>query len=205
MDINLYFTFLLLSFLVIIVPGPNVLVIVSTSIMHGKNRGLQTVMGTSLTMAIQLVIAGVSTSWFVQILSDGFYLIKWVGVAYLVYIGIMHLSDALYSTRSKNNLTTSSTFSRGFYVSLTNPKTILFFSAFLPQFVSSSETYTYQILILSCMFLLLAVALDSGYAILSAKLKPVMEKHDLYKVQNVFSGLLFLGASAWVAVSRRAQ
>ena len=205
MEISLYLTFLFLSFLVIIIPGPNVLVIISTSIAHGKNRGLQTVLGTSLAMAIQLVVAGVSTIWFVELLSDGFIVLKWVGVLYLIYLGVMHLRSAFVMSEIKGGLSASSTFRRGFLVSLTNPKTILFFSAFIPQFVSSSESYVSQVYLLSLTFFIIAVILDSAYAVLSAKLQPIMENHNLYKLQNMFSGLLFLGASAWLAVSRRVE
>ena len=62
-------TFILISIGIIVVPGPNVLVVVSTSISHGKLRGLQTVVGTSVAMAIQLLIAAVGTAWFVAALT----------------------------------------------------------------------------------------------------------------------------------------
>jgi len=205
MDITLFLTFVIVSFAVIVIPGPNVLVIVSTSIMHGKNRGLQTVAGTSLAMALQLVIVVVGTSWFIQILADGFYILKWLGVAYLLYLGLQHLKNAIFVQSSRSELTASASFSRGFFVSLTNPKTLLFFSSFLPQFVSSSENYLFQIALLSVVFLLLAVVLDSCYAILSTRLKPLLEQRNLSKLQTGFSGLLFLGASVWLAALRRAQ
>jgi threonine/homoserine/homoserine lactone efflux protein len=202
MDINLFFTFFVISFSLIIIPGPNVLVIVSTSITHGKNRGLQTVAGTSIAMAIQLVIVGVGTAWFIQILSEGFYFLKWLGVAYLLYLGFFHIKCTFFSESTKYKLTAASSFSRGFFVSLTNPKTLLFFSAFLPQFISSTEHYLQQITLLSITFLLLAVVLDSCYALLSSRLQPILEQRNLEKIQNGFSGLLFLGASVWLATSR---
>ena len=85
MESTLYLTFVLISLGIIIIPGPNVLIIVSTSISHGIQRGLMTVAGTSVAMAIQLFIAAMVTSSFVQLLSNGFILVKWLGVAYLVY------------------------------------------------------------------------------------------------------------------------
>jgi len=205
MDINLYLTFLIVSFGLIIIPGPNVLIIISTSLSHGKHRGLQTVAGTSLAMAIQLIIVALATSTFIQFLTNGFYILKWVGVAYLLYLGLLHFKYAFFNKISSTELTASASFSRGFFVSLTNPKTLLFFSAFFPQFVSSTESYLVQISLLSITFLLLAVMLDTGYALLSVKLKPLLEQRRLVKLQNGFSGLLFLGASAWLAVSRRAS
>ena len=181
------------------------LVIISTSLTHGKSRGLQTVAGTSLAMAVQLIIVALATSTFVQFLTDGFYIVKWLGVAYLLYLGLLHLKYALFTKTSNSELTASASFSRGFFVSLTNPKTLLFFSAFFPQFVSSSESYLLQISILSVTFLMLAIILDTGYALLSVKMKPLLEQRNLFKLQNGFSGLLFLGASAWLAVLHRSQ
>ena len=148
MDTTLYLTFLAVSFGLIIIPGPNVLVIVSTSITHGTKRGLQTVAGTSLAMAVQLLIVTVGTTWFVHLISNGLYYIKWVGVIYLLYLGVNHLK-AINNKQHIPKVTASSTFARGFLISLTNPKTILFFSAFLPQFVSSIENYHFQYSFLS--------------------------------------------------------
>ena len=203
MDITLYLTFLIVSFGLIIVPGPNVLVIVSTSVAHGKKRGLQTVAGTSLAMALQLLIVGMGTAWLVQLIADGLYYLKWVGVAYLLYLGLKHIKTAMKATNRSVEITASATFTRGFLVSLTNPKTMLFFSAFFPQFVSGAENYHFQILLLSSTFLILATVLDSCYALLSSKLVLLTKNGYMARMQAGFSGLLFLGAGAWLASTNR--
>jgi len=205
MDTALYISFLIVSIGIILIPGPNVLIIISTSLNYGKSRGLQTVAGTSLAMAIQLLVAGISTSWFIHLLADGFYILKWLGVAYLMYLVFLHLRLAVIGQVSEGQLTASVTFTRGFLVSLTNPKTILFFSAFLPQFISSTGDYVQQIAILSVTFLFFAIVLDSCYAILSARFKSLLAQRNLARIQNGTSGLLFLGASAWLATTRRVQ
>lgn len=204
MDATLFISFVLVSVALIVVPGPNVLVIVSTSLAHGKTRGLQTVAGTTLAMALQLLIAGIGTAWFVQRLVEGFYYLKWIGVLYLIYLACVHIRQALLAHETTPiNITASATFARGFLVSATNPKTILFFSAFLPQFIHSSENYVQQISLLSLTFLLLAAALDSCYALLSARLRPLLLKRNMTRIQNGLSGLLYIGASAWLAATRR--
>lgn len=203
MDTSLFISFLIVSVGIIIVPGPNVLVIISTSLKYGRSRGLQTVAGTSLAMLVQLIVAGVATTWFIQSLSEGFFILKWLGVAYLLYLGLLHIKYAVLNQESEIKLSAAATFSRGFFVSLTNPKTILFFSAFLPQFISSEGDYLQQINLLSLTFLLIAVILDSGYALLSSKFKSLIEQRDFSRIQNGFSGLLFLGASTWLAALHR--
>lgn len=204
MDITLYLSFLAVSFGLIIVPGPNVLVIVSTSVAHGPKRGLLTVAGTSFAMAIQLIVVAVSTAWFVQWITQGLDYLKWLGVAYLLYLGVLHLKAAVRPKTRDVDISSSATFIKGFIVSLTNPKTLLFFGAFLPQFVTATGDYTFQIVLLSLSFLMMAVVLDSGYALLSSKLKVLMSSRNLNVFRNGFSGLLYLGASAWLAVSRHA-
>ena len=192
--------FILISFGIIIIPGPNVLVIVSTSIAHGKVRGLQTVAGTSTAMLIQLGIAAFGTSWFVSALANGFVWLKWLGVTYLIYLGVNHLL-AIRNT-ANTQISAVGTFRRGFWVSLTNPKTILFFSAFLPQFTSPAISYQLQIAELSLIFWFLAVALDSGYALLAYKLSSILKIKNLDKFKNGASGALYLGASAVLATTK---
>jgi threonine/homoserine/homoserine lactone efflux protein len=195
-------TFALVSIGIILVPGPNVLVVISTSISNGKLRGVQTVAGTSIAMAIQLVIAAMATAWFVTALKAGLLWLKWAGVVYLVYLGVSHLVKASSDAMPGNSVTALGSFQRGFWVSLTNPKTILFFGAFLPQFVSPSEPYLTQIAILSVIFWILAVALDSGYALLASKLTSLLRSKELTKYQNGASGILYLGAGATLVVTR---
>jgi homoserine/homoserine lactone efflux protein len=202
MDTTLFITFLLVSFGIVVVPGPNVLVIVSTSIAHGKRRGLQTVAGTSLAMAIQLFVAAVTTSSFTRSMAQGFVILKWAGVAYLAYLGLAHIKKALAETTT--GISAPISFSRGFGVSITNPKTIVFFGAFLPQFVSASGGYLPQITILSVTFLLLALLLDSCYAILGSRLYSLIKNQGTSRLHWI-NGLLYWGAGAWLAATRRVQ
>ena len=187
-------TFVLVSAGIIIIPGPNVLVIISTSISHGKARGLQTVAGTSCAMILQLFAAALGTAWLVSVLSSGFLWIKWIGVSYLIYLGVTHLFTAVTKSKVKKSPSAIGSFQRGFWVSLTNPKTILFFSAFLPQFVSGSGSYLSDVAMLSTIFLVLAVVLDSGYAILSGKISTRLTNPSAVRFQNLFSGIMFFGA-----------
>jgi len=180
-----------------------VLVIVSTSIAHGAKQGLQTVAGTSSAMAIQLVVIAVSTTWFVRLITNGLFYLKWLGVAYLLYLGIYHLKTAIRSKQQETELSPSASFVKGFLVSLINPKTLLFFSAFLPQFVSATGNYNFQIFLLSFSFLLMATILDACYALLSSKLTLLVNNRQLNYFQNTFSSVLYLIASTWLAATNR--
>lgn len=196
MELPLFITFVFASIALIVMPGPNVLVVVSTSISHGAKKGLQTVLGTSSAMVLQLTFTALSTSWLVATLVSGLFWLKWLGVAYLIYLGVTHLYRFF-----KNNTETSTprflgTYSRGFFVSLTNPKTLLFFGAFLPQFVSPDGDYLQQIAILSLTFLLLASIIDVLYALLAARVSVYLQSIKYRRLQSGLSGLIYFGSAS---------
>ena len=203
MDISLFPVFLIVSFGMIVIPGPNVLVIISTSILHGRIRGLQAVAGTSLAMLVQLVVVGVGTSWFITMLASGLNFLKWFGITYLLYLGAKHLKQAVRAEDKRLEISGATSFARGFVTSLTNPKTLLFFSAYLPQFVSAPQHYAFEISILSITFLLMAILLDSCYAVFTDRLKSAASGRFPGKLGDGISGTLYLGAGAWLATSRR--
>jgi len=182
MEITLYLAFLLTSIAVIIVPGPNVLVIVSTSLNGGIKRGLQTVAGTSVAMSIQLVVAALASMSVIQFVEHGLTFLKWAGLLYLGYLAVSHWRQAWQKDGADDEVAETTavwTFGRGFLVSISNPKTILFFTAFLPQFAAATYDYSMQIALLSISFLLLAAFFDSLYAVMAGKLN-----HLLYTRQR---------------------
>lgn len=205
MDLSLYVTFLLVSSVVIITPGPNVLLVVATSLAHGRIRGLQTVIGMLVAMVIQLYVAVQGTVWLAERLSDFFQCIKWVGVIYLVYLGFGRLK-AVYRNKDsvdEKQITAGGTFLRGFFVALTNPKTILFFGAFLPQFTSSAYAIGPQLLLLSASFLVLAAFFDSCYVLGAGVIRKFATHPAFQRWMDGVVGTLFIGAGAGLAIARK--
>ena len=202
MPTELYVSFVLVSLLVIAVPGPNILVIVSTSLGAGTVRGLQTVMGTSLAMIVQLAVAALGTTGLLVLLNNGLRWLKWAGVLYLLYLAYCAFRQMkIGNAKNPDGL---GSFQRGFWVSLTNPKTIFFFSAFLPQFVSGDQNYLLQISMLSATFWVLAVIIDSGYAVLAARVRSLLTSDRMHRIQNGLTGTLYLSAGILLANSNRA-
>lgn len=157
--------FTLASVGILALPGPNVIVIASTSLAHGRLRGMQTVAGTCSGVALQLIVAAVGISWLAAALAEHFFWIKWLGIAYLIYLAIRqirHMRDSVTVP-----LSSLGSFQRGFWIALSNPKTILFFSAFLPQFTVASEPYLPQIALLSAIIWIITLVRDSAYALFS--------------------------------------
>jgi homoserine/homoserine lactone efflux protein len=165
-------------------------------------RGLQTVAGTSAAMIVQLLVAALGTAWFVIAVSEGLKWLKWLGVAYLLYLGYKQIRASMGGITLSSPSAVGS-FQRGFWVSLTNPKTILFFGAFMPQFVLPQQSYLAEVAVLSAIFWAMAVALDSLYALFSSKIVSRLRVLPNNRFMGIFSGSLFMGAGAALAAVGR--
>ena len=144
----------------IVIPGPNVALIVANSVAHGTRFGLLTVAGTSSAVVVQLALTVLGATAVLNFLAASFDWLRWVGVAYLVWLGIaawrapaVDLARVGPQARSARLI-----YARGFLVGLTNPKTLLFYGAFLPQFITPGPTAADQLLLLAVTFLVVAVA-----------------------------------------------
>lgn len=205
LESNLFLAFIAVSSGIILFPGPNVLLIVSHTINQGTKRGLVTVAGTSSAMAIQLAIATLGMTSAMIVLSAWFEWLRWCGVAYLIYIGVQQWRFASVDESSALAAPppTKAVYWRGFFVSLTNPKTILFFAAFLPQFVNPARPALAQMALLSATFLCLATLLDSLYAVFAGQILEKLADPRRIRLRNRLSGSLFIGAGLALALIRR--
>lgn len=153
---------------ILAIPGPNMVIVAATSASHGLVRGMQTVTGTTSGMAVQLVVAATATSWLATLLAEQFHWLRWLGLAYLAWF-VWHQARQ-FGKRGRPMPSASGSFHRGFLIALSNPKTILFFSAFLPQFTVDTEPFAQQIVLLSAITWSLAVVRDSACALLADRL-----------------------------------
>lgn len=206
--LDLYLSFVLISTGLILLPGPNVLLVISTSLAHGSLRGLQTIAGSMLAMALQLALAVFLTQALALYLSEIFDWIQWLGALWLLWLGVGQLRQAWQQRGVKGMVLPSQTsargcFGRGFFISLTNPKTILFFGAFLPQFVSAETPAAGQLMSLSLTFMLLAVLFDSSYALAAGRAGKWLQQRLHAAWLSATAGLLFLLTALLLLVLRR--
>lgn len=206
LDTGLYISFILIAAAVIVVPGPNVMVIVATSLAQGRGRGLQTIAGTLTAMAFQLLIAAQGTVLLAQRLSEAFVLLKWIGAAYLIWLGCGRIRAALNADRVDiaDMGTATGSFGRGFMVGITNPKTIVFFGAFLPQFTSATQPVGPQIALLSVTFLILAGFFDGLYALAAGRVSELAQQPGVRRWLEGCSGAVFVVSGVGLAAARRA-
>ena len=202
-SIELYFAFIAATVILMVIPGPNVALIVANSVAHGTRFGLLTVAATSCAVIVHLALTVVGATAVLGVLAASFDWLRWAGVAYLIYLGILawrapvtDLAQTTAQARSARLI-----FARGFLVGLTNPKTLLFYGAFFPQFITPGPTAADQLLLLAVTFLAVAIVCDSGWAILAGRLRVLLVAHT--RLRNRLTGGLLVGAGVGLALARR--
>lgn len=204
MSPDLYLTFVAASALLIAIPGPNVALIVANSVAHGARYGLMTVAGTASAMVVQLALVVLGASAVLGLLAELFDGLRWLGVAYLVWLGMRIWRSAAMDLRATaaEPRALPAIFIRGFAVSLTNPKTLIFYAAFLPQFVrADAGDARHQLLVLAGTFLVVAVLLDGTWALLASRLSGLLRARA--RLRNRLTGGLLIGAGIGLAFARK--
>jgi homoserine/homoserine lactone efflux protein len=203
MHVDLYLGFILASVILILIPGPNVSLIVANSIAHGTRYGLLTVVGTSSAIVVQLALTVLGLSATLGALANWFEWVRWIGVAYLIYLGIRQwtaLPVDLTRTRPQPRSFRAIAL-RGFLISLTNPKTLLFYGAFFPQFLAPNTPFAPQVALLSLTFFAIAAGLDCGWALLAGRVRGVLAMRG--RLRNRLSGGCLIGAGIGLALAHR--
>ena len=202
-DTHLFLAFVLAVTVLMLIPGPNVALIVANSVTYGFRYGLLTVAGTSAAMVVQLGLTVLGMTELLGTLGAWFEWIRWIGVAYLIYLGVaqwrappVNLAEVVPEPKSARAM-----FTRALLVSLTNPKTLFFYGAFFPQFVVPSHDVGAQVAILSATFLLLAVLLDGCWALAAGRARGLLAVHG--RLRNRISGGLLVGAGVGLALARK--
>jgi threonine/homoserine/homoserine lactone efflux protein len=203
MHLDLYLGFVLAVVILILIPGPNVSLIVANSIAHGTRYGLLTVAGTSSAIVVQLTLTALGLTATLGMLAGWFEWVRWVGVIYLLFLGIRQWRAApvdLTRTRPQPR-SFQALVMRGFLISLTNPKTLLFYGAFFPQFLSPDAPIAPQVAWLSLTFFAIAVGLDCGWALLAGRVRGVLAIRG--RLRNRLSGGFLIGAGIGLALAHR--
>ena len=207
MTFELYAAFVLTSTILILIPGPNVTLLVANSLAHGFRRALATLAGTSAAIAAQLVVVALGMTSLMLVLADWFEWLRWAGVAYLVLLGVQHWRARVGNSGDESSggpaVSTRRLFWQGFAVSATNPKTLLFYAAFFPQFIEPGAALAPQLALRCDTFLGLATVLVGTYAALAGRLRGVLADGRRARIRNRVTGTLLIGAGLGLALARR--
>ena len=201
-DPSLYLAFVAAVTVLMLIPGPNVALIVANSVAHGPRYGLLTVAGTSSAMIFQLALVALGMTPLLGALGSWFEVLRWVGVAYLVFLGIKEWrAPAVDLTRTRaERRSPRAMFTRALLVSMPTPKPLLFYGAFFPQFVSASHAFLPQVTVLSVSFVVIAVLVDGSWALAAARARHLLATRG--RLRNRIAGGMLVGAGAVLAAVR---
>lgn len=202
-ELHLYAAFVAAVTVLMLIPGPNVALIVANSVAHGARYGLLTVLGTGSAMVLQLGLAALGMTELLGTLGSWFEWVRWIGVAYLLWLGVSYWrAPAVDLTRTTpEKKSPRAMVLRALLVSLSNPKTLLFYGAFFPQFLSGGPDVGVEIALLSATFLALAILVDGGWALLAARARRILSARG--RLRNRLSGGLLIGAGVGLALARK--
>jgi threonine/homoserine/homoserine lactone efflux protein len=207
-DASTFALFVVAALVLLVIPGPSVLYIVARSIEGGRTAGLVSVLGVQTGALVHIAFAAVGLSAILASSAVAFSVVKWLGAAYLVWLGLRSIfgRDEEGGDVAVEPAPLSRVFSQGVIVNTLNPKTALFFLAFLPQFVDPARGAAWtQILLLGATFVILALCSDGLYALLSGTaggwLRRRMKGASFRRGQRFVSGGILIALGAVAAVS----
>lgn len=197
---SLLTAFLAASLVLAVTPGPGVLYIVARSLAQGRGAGLSSAAGVALGNLGNALGAALGLAALFALSSLAFTVVKYAGAAYLVYLGIRLLrAPAAAGTAAMAPARLGRIFRDGFVVALLNPKTTLFFAAFLPQFMSPAASPLVQSLALGVIFVALAALTDSVYALAANALSPALSRHGAGRLGRYATAGAFIGLGLFTA------
>jgi threonine/homoserine/homoserine lactone efflux protein len=193
------------ALLLLVVPGPAVLYIVTQSIEHGRRAGLVCMFGIEVGGLVHVAAAAVGLSALLVHSAVAFNAVKYAGAAYLVFLGLRRLLGGVGTdlAPARRPARIGRLFRQGIVVNVLNPKTALFFFAFLPQFVDpDAGPVALQITLLGVLFTLMAVASDGAYAVAAGTASGWLRGNQRFvAVQRWLSGTVLVGLGVTAAVS----
>jgi len=199
--------FALLSYALIVVPGPNVLFVVSRSLQLGRRPGVAAVVGGQSGVYVQVIAVALGVGALVQRSVAVFTIIKLAGAAYLIFLGVQAVrhrrSLAAFLDGPAREASTSRMMRDGFIVGLTNPKAIVFFAAVLPQFINRTAGHVpVQLLVLGGLFVAIALVSDSMWAVLAGTARSWFARSPRrLALLGGTSGLVMIGIGASLALA----
>ena len=199
------YLFMAAALALLLVPGPAVLYITARSASQGRMAGIVSVLAIETANLLQAVAAALGLSAILLSSALAFDVVKYLGAAYLIYLGVHKLltRDDGDEKEEVKRESLSRIYWQGFFVNILNPKTALFFFAFLPQFVDSARGNVIgQNLMLGGIFVGMALVTDSMYALLASSLaERLAGNQTLQKGGRVFAGLIYIGLGITTALA----
>jgi len=202
MSLEIYLAYVLACVLITIIPGPTVTVIVGNSLVHGTRAGLLNVAGTQVGLALMMLTLMVGLTSVIEAMGWLFDWLRIAGALYLVWLGWKLIrSPDMAISQKKPSIPRGGFFMQGLLVLLANPKALLWFGAFIPQFIDPKGNYVAQIALLGVTAMATAALTDGAYAVLTGRAGAFFSRSRIRLVSRLSGGFL-IGGGLWLALTR---
>ena len=204
MTLALLAAYTLACIVVVIVPGPTVTVIIANSLRDGPRAGLLNVAGTQAGLVPMVLTVAFGLQAVIAVMADWFFWVKLAGAAYLIWLGLkLWRSTGDLGSTTAVRRPASGYFWQGFFVILSNPKALLFFGAFIPQFVDPNGHPFVETIVLGAIFMAVATVFNSCYALVAGRAGALLTRTRVRLLEKI-SGSLLIAGGIWMASLRRA-
>ncbi|MGJ7607356.1 LysE family translocator [Variovorax sp. LT1R20] len=206
MPIELWLAFVAASAVLLIIPGPTILTVISYSMSHGRRANVPLVAAVALGDSTALVVSLLGLGALLATSAFWFTVVKWIGGLYLLYLGIRLMRAGILSTEMAAPAAPASRwklFANTYLVTALNPKGIVFFVAFLPQFISPAADVTRQMWVLAVTFVAMAALNATLYAVFASSARKLLSSPRAQRRFNLTGGSLLSAAGIWALMARR--
>jgi len=208
MSIEIWLAFVAASAVLLAIPGPTVLLVISYALGHGRRAAAATVTGVALGDFTAMTASMLGLGALLATSAELFAVLKWVGAAYLIYLGIKLWRAPVATVDASDDAVARERplriFLHAYAVTALNPKSIIFFVAFLPQFLNHAEPVAFQMAVFEATFLALATANAATYGLVAAMARKTIRKPRVQRLVNRIGGSLMIGAGLLAAGWKRA-
>ncbi|KYH24281.1 arginine exporter protein ArgO [Halalkalicoccus paucihalophilus] len=206
LDVSVLLAFVPIAIALIVSPGPDSIYTLTRSVSDGQSAGVMAALGSSAGSIVHTTGAVLGLSAILRTSALAFTVVKVVGAAYLVYLGIQTFrkSDEFEISTESTSYTPTESFQSALLINVLNPKVAVFFLAFLPQFVQSGSNVTLQIFTLGVLFASLGFAYQALLAVFSARARRVISERELVQtLLRTASGSVLIGFGVNLALEER--
>jgi threonine/homoserine/homoserine lactone efflux protein len=206
MPLDHWFAFIVASVALLAIPGPTVLLVISYAMGHGRRPAAAIVAGVALGDLTSVTASMLGLGALLAASATVFTALRWVGGAYLIYLGVKlwraPVAEALEAEAPPASL--KRIFAHAYAVTALNPKGMVFFVAFVPQFLTASAPFLPQVAVLEATFVTLAILNSAAYAMLASAARRRLRQARVRRLVNRVGGTLLIGAGALAAGWRKA-
>jgi threonine/homoserine/homoserine lactone efflux protein len=203
MSTQVYLAYVAASIALALLPGPMVTLVIANSLRYGTRAGLINIAGAQLGLGVVIFVVGLGLATLMATAGYWFDWVRFAGAAYLVWLGIklMRAPVAENAGDAPPPPPRGGFFLQGFLVLLSNPKVLVFFGAFIPQFVDLNGNHFTQVAILGATFMVAAAISDAIYAMLAGRARVFLRGRGA-KLLAHLSGIFMIGGGVWLALVR---